>query len=243
MFSLPTRLVQSSLGLRDSAKLSFRTSPSGIKRLWDTSVIDAGDVYWEQFWNLFDSSSEAFTLVTPQDIRQALNSNQLNVGIMIHVLANKLFALVSNSKFPDPTSSIVGGLISTTATPNREPLNCIRMLTRILPIVFESESEIFEQEVLWRREADSNIETEQVQTVESQFVIADEDDDEPPKTPTTPAAIKQTIFKASLAERLILCILDLLFYRGFTLPQQTNERLKVDLSIWSDFIIEEYNKH
>ena len=72
MFTLP-RLPQTLQAqiplLGDDAKLSFRSKPAGIARLAEAGPsIAPSDAYWAQFWSLFDSPSDVFALITPNDI-------------------------------------------------------------------------------------------------------------------------------------------------------------------------------
>lgn len=124
----------------------------------------------------------------------------------------------------------------------KEVLNCIRVLQRVLPVVFEidSESTIFEQEIFWKKEVvegqDVQEETEQV----PQFVIEDEDEDTgetaapAPSSSQAPAQKSSQVKTApSLAERLFSCLIDLLFCCGFTLPSKLQvDHYKINYIIW-----------
>ncbi|CAG8756058.1 14711_t:CDS:2, partial [Acaulospora colombiana] len=71
MFSLPklpTQLPNAFGLLGDDAKLTFRTSPNGIRRLAEEKNIPPSDeTYWSQYITLFDSASDVFTLISPND--------------------------------------------------------------------------------------------------------------------------------------------------------------------------------
>lgn len=122
-------------------------------------------------------------------------------------------------------------------------LNCIRVLQRVLPVVFEAdgESSTFELEVLWKSEQVEE-DVEQAEGGEaSQFVIEDEDDSDDENaevaTSSKPAATepsakpKKTL--PSLGERLFGCITDLLFCCGFTLPPKIQvDHYKINYVIW-----------
>ena len=233
MFSLP-RLplsLQSQIPLLgDDAKLSFRSKPSGISRLSDSgSSIPASDVYWEQFWMLFDSPFDVFSLITPQDIRLALQNNPHNVITLLNVLCNKLFQIVSDHTFPSPQGTF---LTSAPRNATKEVLNCVRVLSRIFPVLFELDSDVFEREVLWKQEPMPKDEG-QLPTTQSQFVIAD-DDEEEQSTPIPAEEPEKT--GPSLAEKLISCTLDLLFCCGFTLPSKVQvDHYKINFTIWLVF--------
>lgn len=117
-------------------------------------------------------------------------------------------------------------------------LNCVRVLQRVLPAVFEIDGETtrFELEVLWKKEVeDASVDNEPLQ-----FVIEDdEDSDEAGVEPLTQVAQKQKETTAkkrtipSLAERLLGCLMDLLFCCGFTIPRKVQiDHYKVNHTIW-----------
>jgi hypothetical protein len=104
--------------------------------------------------------------------------------------------------------------------------------------VFEIDSETtrFELEVFWKKE---EVEDDPVNDEPSQFVIEDDDDSgeegaeisagagpKPKETKT-----KKTI--PSLAERLLSCLIDLLFCCGFTIPLKVQvDHYKIKHVIW-----------
>ena len=59
----------------------------------------------------------------------------------------------------------------------KEALNCVRVLARVLPVIFdvEGESSIFETEVMWRRHEVEDHDAPDASDT-TQFVIDDEDD-------------------------------------------------------------------
>ena len=90
MFSLPrlpTQLPDAFGLLGDGAKLNFRTSATGVRRLaeqkvslWSRTqslpiakysnvqnISPADDAYWSQYVTLFDSASDVFTLISSND--------------------------------------------------------------------------------------------------------------------------------------------------------------------------------
>lgn len=235
MFSLPRlpQTLQSQIPLLgDDAKLSFRSKSSGISRLYESGPsIAVSDVFWEQFWTLFDSPSDVFSLITPQDIRLALQNNPHNVVTLINVVCNRLFQLVSDHTFPSAPNTF---LSSATRNSTKEALNCIRVLTRMLPVLFDLDSEVFEREVLWKREVVSK-EEDQLQPSQPQFVIADDDDEEESPNPAASAIEIPEKTGPSMAEKLLTCSLDLLFCCGFTLsPKIQVDHYKINFTIWFD---------
>lgn len=108
----------------------------------------------------------------------------------------------------------------------------------MLPVVFEIDGETtrFELEVLWKKE----VEHAPVNDEPLQFVIEDEDEDSEEEGTESPgqAAPKPEETKAkktmpSLAERLLGCLVDLLFCCGFTIPRKVQvDHYKVNHAIW-----------
>jgi hypothetical protein len=109
----------------------------------------------------------------------------------------------------------------------------------VLPVVFEIDGETtrFELEVLWKKEeAEDNPANDEP----LQFVIEDDDEDseEEGAEPSTRTAPKPKETKAkktmpSLAERLLSCLMDLLFCCGFTIPLKVQvDHYKINHVIW-----------
>ena len=109
----------------------------------------------------------------------------------------------------------------------------------MLPVVFEIDGETtqFELDVLWKKE---KVEDVPVKDEPLQFVIEDDDDDsgEEGDESSTPVAPKPKETKAkktipSLAERLLSCLMDLLFCCGFTIPLKVQvDHYKINHVIW-----------
>ncbi|KAJ3908417.1 high-temperature-induced dauer-formation protein-domain-containing protein [Lentinula edodes] len=250
MFSkIPQRLTAPLGLLSDSEKLAFRSQPGGLQKLAAVRNIPETDGYWNQYVVLFDSASEVFSLITPNDIRRALLEAPENVATLIRVISLRLFNLVSDHTFPGPSSTSVSALATSfikagTGTGERnatkEVLNCLRVLQRVLPVVFETEgaeSGSFEVDVFWKKVEVDNMEEQPVPQTESpQFVIEDDEDSEDeakssaPQSAPTPHPKKQL---PSLGERLFSSIIDLLFCCGFTLPMQIQkDHYKINYVIW-----------
>ena len=102
-------------------------------------------------------------------VRRALVEAPENVATLVRVITSRLFNLVSDHTFPSSAppsyvpsfaSSLIKGVgvgvgvAAEQRNATKEVLNCLRVLQRVLPVVFELESEpgVFEREVLWRRD-------------------------------------------------------------------------------------------
>ncbi|KAJ7172707.1 high-temperature-induced dauer-formation protein-domain-containing protein [Mycena filopes] len=229
--------------LPDADKLGFRSSPGGIAKLAAVRNIPEADNYWEQYIVLFDSASDVFSLITPHDIRRALLEAPENIATLIRVVTSRLFNLLSDHTFPASTNASVAaftsfiqaGTGSGERNTTKEVLNCLRILQRVLPVVFEVEGEgsVFEREVLWKKE-EVAADVVEAASETPQFVIEDEDDSDG----ETDAAAAQTKTKEkkqlpSLGERLFSSIIDLLFCCGFTLPTKIQvDHYKINYVIW-----------
>ncbi|KAJ7581051.1 high-temperature-induced dauer-formation protein-domain-containing protein [Mycena floridula] len=255
--NIPQRLTAPFGLLPDSEKLAFRRQPGGLSKLATVRNISETDRYWDQYIVLFDSASEVFSLISPHDIRRALLDAPENIATLIRVVTARLFNLISDHTFPSASTASVTAFASSLMksstgsaerSTTKEVLNCLRILQRVLPVVFEveGESSVFELEVLWKKR---QVEEERDETGPSngseetpQFVIDDDDDDDTsesgdtPKEPSSPppAPVKSKKKELpSLGEKLFSCIIDLLFCCGFTLPTKIQrDHYKINYVIW-----------
>lgn len=249
---IPQRLSAPFGILGDEPKLSFRSQPSGISKLATTRHIPETDSYWEQYITLFDTASDVYSLITHNDIRRALNEAPENIATLLRFIVSRLFNLVSDHTFPSSSNASVTALASSfiragtgaaERNATKEVLNCIRVLQRVLPVVFEAEGEstAFEAEVVWKQpEAEDDAQLGPSRSEEPQFVIDDEDDEdggdgtasqEPPKAVEQPQPTARRL--PSLGEKLFSCLIDLLFCCGFTLPVKIQvDHHKINYSIW-----------
>ncbi|KAK2679520.1 Hid-1/Ecm30 [Fusarium oxysporum f. sp. vasinfectum] len=196
------------MGASDS-KLVFKR---GIFRLSEERHIPADDAYWTSFWELPESSEDVFSLFTPADIRRTRDRALENLETLILAITSRLFILRHHPSFPDPELA-----------PEREALNCIRVLTRILPYLYEKESlSDWEQQFFWaqrrKRTRHGAIANE---------ILFDEAQEAERKTQT--AEFEEV---KPLAEELVDTLVDLLFFSDLTLPRQPNGRPKVSYAIW-----------
>ncbi|KAI6006026.1 high-temperature-induced dauer-formation protein-domain-containing protein [Pisolithus albus] len=186
-------------------KLTAPFDPEGISKLISTRHIPENDSYWDQM-------------------------HPKTVTTLVRVVTSRLFNLVSDHTFPVQQStasvtSYASSLIkAATAERNstKEVLNCIRILQRVLPVIFEveGESNAFELEVFWKK---VQIDHEGgLQVDEPQFSSQSVD---------LKVKAKQTL--PSLGEKLFGCIMDLLFCCGFTLPTKIQvDHYKINYVIW-----------
>lgn len=154
-----------------------------------------------------------FSLFSPADIRRTRDKAIENLETLILALTSRLFILRHHPSFPNPEIA-----------PQKDALNCIRVLTRILPYVYEKESlGAWEERFFWgkrkKRTRKSTIANE---------ILFDESKD---KTESTGTEDEFEDAKP-LAEELIDTLVDLLFFSNVTLPPQQNGHSKVTYAIW-----------
>lgn len=130
-------------------------------------------------------------------------------------MTSRLCVLRSHPSFPDPDLA-----------PERDALNCIRVLTRLLPFLYEADHlESWEDQFFWaarrKRSRRSQLHSE---------VIFDEAD--PEQTPTEKEPEPEFEKAKPLAEEIIDTLIDLLFFSEFTLPKVPAGKSKVSYAIW-----------
>lgn len=129
-------------------------------------------------------------------------------------MTSRLCVLRNHPSFPDPDLA-----------PERDALNCIRVLTRILPFIYEADHlESWEDKFFWgaRRKR-----SRRGQLVGSELLF---DEADPEQTPTE----REPEFENAkpLAEEIIDTLIDLLFFSEFTLPKVPAGKNKVTYAIW-----------
>ena len=181
----------------------------GIFRLSSPEPIATDDLYWRSFYELPLSPDDIFSLFTPVDIRRARDSSPKNIETLIRTLTSRLFILKSHKSFPQPD-----------VAPERHALNCIRVLTRILPYVYEDDKlEGWEEAIFWekrrRRKSGARVEILFDETMKDRGLEEEGFEEVGP-----------------LGEELIDTLVDLLFFVGFTVPSTDRSKNKVTYAIW-----------
>ncbi|EDP51696.1 conserved hypothetical protein [Aspergillus fumigatus A1163] len=195
------------------SKLVFK---QGIFRLSEEKAIPADDPYWSRFWELPESTEDVFSLFTPADIRRTRDHALPNFETLLLSITSRLTFLKNHPSFPDPDLA-----------PERDVLNCIRILTRILPFIYEAEHlEEWEDKFFWGRRKKNTRGARP-----GAEVLFDESQAEGRQEETLPGTNDYEDVKP-LAEELIDNLLDLLFYTDFTIPKLATTKGKVSYSIW-----------
>lgn len=198
------------MGASDS-KLVFK---QGIFRLSEDKIIPADDPYWASFWELPESTEDIFSLFSPNDIRRTRDTALENLETLILAITSRLFILRHHPSFPDPEFA-----------PERDALNCIRILTRILPYIYEAEQlQPWEDKFFWgvRRKRTRK-------AALARDVLFDESQEELAKLEAAGEEFEEV---KPLAEELIDTLIDMLFFADFTLPRPQNTKNKVTYTIW-----------
>ncbi|KAK2811500.1 hypothetical protein FQN50_002123 [Emmonsiellopsis sp. PD_5] len=195
------------------SKLAFR---QGIFRLSEETSIAADDPYWTGFWELPESTEDVFSLFSPADIRRTRDASISNLETLILAVSSRLIVLKNHPSFPDPELA-----------PDRDALNCIRVLTRILPFIYEADHlEAWEEKFFWGRRRKKHRHAQ----IASQILFDEGVDDDDMRRPNPQ---EEDFYDAKpLAEELIDTLVDMLFYTGFTIPKTPNAKGKVSYSIW-----------
>jgi hypothetical protein len=117
--------------------------------------------------------------------------------------------------FPDPQLA-----------PEKHALNCIRVLTRILPFLYEAEHlEAWEEKFFW---ASRKRRSQNTRPLKTEILF---DDSHPDNSPE-PEPTEQFQNVKPLGEELIDTLIDLLFFKDFTLPNSDRSKNKVTYAIW-----------
>ncbi|CAI4213753.1 unnamed protein product [Parascedosporium putredinis] len=194
-----------------NSKLVFK---KGIFRLSEERHIPADDPYWTSvILGAPESPEDVFSLFSATDIRRTRDKALENLETLILAVTSRLFILRHHPSFPDPEFA-----------PDRDALNCIRVLTRLLPYLYEAEAlQQWEERFFWgtrrkrtRKSALANeVLFDGVDGITSPRPKLDEFEEARP-----------------LAEELVETLVDLMFFSGLTLPRQPHGKPKVTYAIW-----------
>ncbi|XP_067628121.1 protein HID1 [Eurosta solidaginis] len=190
------------MGNSDS-KLNFRKAIVQLTQKHQ-KIDDTDEQFWDQFWYGHQTSLEdVFALVTSAEIRNIRNENPANLATLCYKAVEKLALAVDNSCRTQMEQQCV--------------LNCVRLLIRILPYIFEDEK--------WREFFWSSLPTRNTPT--STYVVDILRENSPRLTsPQQPVPLAQSLINA-------LC--DLLFCPDFTVtatrragPDKAEELANID---------------
>ncbi|KAL8840775.1 MAG: hypothetical protein Q9176_003621 [Flavoplaca citrina] len=204
------------MGNSDS-KLVFK---EGIFKLSQPRAIPSDDVYWTGFWKLPESAEDVFSLFTINDVRRTRDNSLANLETLLTVIISRLVSLRHLPAFPDPDLA-----------PAKEALNCVRVLTRVLPFVYEAENlDSWEDKTFWQRRR-KHSKSKPQGTPEVLFDGSNSNDVEGKEVEVLDETVEYT---RPLGEELIDTLIDLLFYVGFTLPPVERSKNNVTYAIWQN---------
>lgn len=136
--------------------------------------------------------------------------------MLLRTLVARLATLRQTASFPD-----------TERHPSLHALNCIRVLTRIIPFLYEAEHlETWRDRFFWQ----SSTDVDAAEVEEKSEVLFDETTDEQTLSLAKPSRRK----RKPLGEDLIDALIDLLFYVDFTLPRNARIKNRITYSIWEN---------
>ncbi|KTW29776.1 hypothetical protein T552_04096 [Pneumocystis carinii B80] len=207
------------------SKIVFRR---GIFRLFEESIPAEND-YWKQFWELPESANDVFTLFSRQDIIRIRDYSETNIKTLVYVIASKLVFI--REKIGDPERM-------------KEALNCLRIITRVMPFIYEKESmEEWENEIFWSyrsRKKEFKCYSNLNLTLE-ELNLSKEEIDFKAHLKYTEIILNDVYEKENeseyeilkpLAEELLDTLNDMLFFSGFTVYSKENDVNKITYSVW-----------
>ncbi|KAI7575334.1 hypothetical protein KC346_g19977, partial [Hortaea werneckii] len=120
------------------SKLTFKED---VFRLAREDNIDPADRWWCQFYQLPETAEDVFALWSPNDVRNLTINHaadrpppgtqiapKKNLETLMYTCIGRLHALQTRRCYSDPHQPIAP-----------EVLNCVRILTRLLPYIYEAE--------------------------------------------------------------------------------------------------------
>ncbi|ORX63181.1 hypothetical protein DM01DRAFT_1331256 [Hesseltinella vesiculosa] len=187
------------MGATDS-KLAFR---KGVFRLYEEQNISASDDYWTGFWTLPESLEDIYSLIGANDIRKIRDASKGNLETLFDKLLDRIDSIIHSPSFPSPEFPVL------------HLLNCIRILTRLMPYIYENpENAHWEGFFFWTprsvKKPSSSVDTEK----------NDLYDTIPPR-----------------GQQLVTLTIDLLYLAGFTVPStllKTPDTPRVVYAIWEE---------
>lgn len=110
------------------SKQAFRTEIFRLSTV--ESIPDSDLLFWAKLWQVPENASDIFTLLGENDVRLALQAYPGNVATLTKVVSGQI-------------------INRTDHTAELQLMNCVRVLTRVFPIIFESGTKVFEDDLLW----------------------------------------------------------------------------------------------
>ncbi|KAK4541104.1 hypothetical protein LTR36_008329 [Oleoguttula mirabilis] len=224
------------------SKLTFKED---VFRLAREDNIPADSQWWAQFYELPETADDVFALWSPTDVRNlTLNTaerpppgTQLppkkNLETLIYTCIARLHALQTRCCYSDPHQPIA-----------HEVLNCIRILTRLLPYIYEADHlEEWERNFFWRERRPAQVWDKRHNRPGGYFDglnPAKKYRDSEQGNGEEEEDIGERAIGAPLGEQLIDLLVRYMFFPNFTLPKKQDADglpdLKVQYHIWNSGI-------
>ena len=186
------------------------THPARLETRTDASHVSPSS----QFWELPETAEDILTLFSQADIRRTRDHSFANLEALIRAVIGRLFHLRDHPSFPDLDLA-----------PERQLLNCVRVLTRLLPFLYEVDHlERWEDNFFWRRR-ESRSPPEGRRTGNDEVLFDSKDDH-------SDSVEHVHDGERPLGEELVDSLIDLLFYAGFTVPGSATAKTKITYAIW-----------
>ncbi|EEY59785.1 uncharacterized protein PITG_12913 [Phytophthora infestans T30-4] len=162
------------MGNSDS-KSKFRES---VYKLNNEVISSKNLEFWDKLWRIPTVAEEIFTLIQPDDVRMLRHQQPENLATMLKQAVSQIVQIVDT---PVPKYY-------------QQAVNCVRVLTRLVPFILEEGGDEFVEKLFWSVEGDEGVKS------------GDEEDET--KDETTGAE--------PLAKQMIHAIMGLLFLPEFT---------------------------
>ncbi|KAF1822772.1 uncharacterized protein K489DRAFT_318710 [Dissoconium aciculare CBS 342.82] len=206
------------------SKLAFKQS---VFLLAGDEDISPFDPLWAQFYTLPESAEDVFALWSPNDLR-ALTRNTVDLRPPLHTqiaprknLETLIYTTIARLQaFQRPQDSDNAQL-----TPVAEILNCMRILTRLLPYLYEADHlKDWQQDFFWKPRRPTRV----LGGTDGRTPIYFDGLD--PRKKFQRDEIEQAI-GTPIGETLLELIIDYLFFPGFAIPRRVREDGTLDTEI------------
>lgn len=216
------------------SKLAFKED---IFRLSGDPDIPADSSWWARFYQLPETAEDVFALWSPNDLRHLTNNTEAspptpgdehpspkkNAETLIYIVIARLDVLQNRHVHPDPHTPVA-----------LEILNCVRILTRLLPYIYEADHlAAWEAKFFWAPRKATSVWDKKHNRRSPLF-----DGLNPSKK--LPEGSENEDIDRPLGERLIDLLINYLFFPNFALPKKLDEHGRPDLhvsySIWQSGI-------
>ncbi|EGF83527.1 hypothetical protein BATDEDRAFT_85070 [Batrachochytrium dendrobatidis JAM81] len=174
------------------SKLAFRKN---VFALYEHQAIPQDNqAFWDSFLELPDTPENVFNLISPKDVRKIIQEHPENIKMLVQKVSAHILGFSQLTSRPQPKDI-------------KEVLNAVRILTRLLPFIFElDDGGVLESSMFWDNEIKESV-------------------------PQSTAEAKDGGIP-TLGSRLAIAAVQLLFYQKFTLPDLDTDSENVRFSIW-----------